>query len=734
MDNHSKTHLTNFLVIIGALFVLVIMCNFFLKADQNSKIYHFDLNAFDLKSAEYQQDSNAISLETRTDSDYCAVTPIFLLQKGKYDIHITYSSTIDSHVLVQGSNNCVFEISLPASNGKTETITNSQMELINGTDKGKIKFYLDAPGEFLLYDVYITSEKPLYSDNLFFMILMILFVITLVLLFLIKKSKTYIKAHWLQISVFAIILLLINIPYFRGIIGFGIDTRAQLLRIEGMRAGLMEGQLPVIINPNYCNGYGELGALYPNLFLLIPGFLMLKGVTLITSYHFFMILINILTAFTMYYCAKSLSLSTKCSLFAMAAYLFEPTRLYIMLRSGNGAGRGIAMAFLPLVIVGIYHVMKGKKKSWLLLSIGMWGMFSSHILTTFLGVIYILVFVICHLKKFLLWDKIIDCLKAVLLFILMSLGSIVPFFDFYFEDWNINALKWSDFYSFQAGWAEMINDPHYRGLTLLALIAVTVITFLYRKQISAQKDDFYKYLLFSCILLFLMTLKIFPWRLFGKIAVIDSLLQIIQLGNRFHTLLSPMMALLFAWVWGFQSDGVQLHSRITIAALSAILVLGALLSYKEYYDCSVLMTNKICGDINSKPQEDYLPAGTLSEYYETDTGNYSDYESIQSLDYIKAGTLVWYSYTCSADNAYVEFPLFYYKGYQSVNQNGEPLRIEKGAHNMVRVYLEKCSDAHALFLQYKVKTIYVLSFGLSCVSTFIVFLYLGFSTYRRKSN
>ena len=107
--------------------------------------------------------------------------------------------------------------------------------------------------------------------------------------------------------------------------------------------------------------------------------------------------------------------------------------------------------------------------------------------------------------------------------------------------------------------------------------------------------------------------------------------------------------------------------------------------------------------------EDYLPEGTESEWYASDSGEFSDYDLIETTSYDKHYTDIDCAYSSRADGQFMEFPLFWYEGYEAKDQSGMPLKVERGKHNRVRVYLNAGTDQE-LHLHYEVRRMFTVVF------------------------
>ena len=135
---------------------------------------------------------------------------------------------------------------------------------------------------------------------------------------------------------------------------------------------------------------------------------------------------------------------------------------------------------------------------------------------------------------------------------------------------------------------------------------------------------------------------------------------------------------------------------------------GVVMNLSAYYRSGVLFHDSVSGYINT-PMEDYLPAGTESEWYSSNAGDFSDYDQVEASSYTKKYTRIDCTYSAKTDGQYMDFPLFYYDGYVATDETGAPLLVENGEHNRVRVYLQQ-GENHELHLHYEVRKLYTVLF------------------------
>ncbi len=705
------------LIVICCLFlVTVFVC---IKKEKETYDYSFDLSKMSLYSAVFED--GHIHSKAPGD-DYGFSSEPFILPPGKYVIDIAYSAEAASSLLVQGNNNCVFDIQLPP--GDDLTVSDDRLILPEGTDRGKLKFSQEEEGRVDIYGITLHSATHIYRD--YYLIIAAAFAIavalSVILLNINRLSLT--KRDLRYTALFFIVLILVNIPFFTKGLYYEIDTQAHLKRIEGIAQGIRDHQLPVIVGPNYANEYGELVVLNPDLFLYIPAILRLLNVSAPAAYNFFMILVNIATAVGALVCAERLFHSIRWSIVASIIYLLEPFRLYVMLNLGAGAGMGVAMVFLPFVATGIVHVLYNEGSRWKYLAVGLWGIACSHVMSLALAVLFLLIYTALHAKKLKDRKVAVALFKATVLFAMISVGMLTPFLSYYFTKWNRGAFAWTDFYHYPVELSRELMNIEAALLLVLAFFGL---------KKTGRFRGFLKEFVISGAVIIWMATRLFPWTVLGKLSFIDAFLEMMQYPFRFH-----LLAAMFIAASASASICANIDSKrafgLKLATVAAVMIIaGTALNLGLYYSADMLFSDQVSGEMNTI-MEDYLPEGTLTEWYETDTGEFSDYDAVKAYSYNKSNTAIDLTYTSSLEGQYMEFPLFYYKGYKAFDQDGRMLRLEKGEHNRVRVYLTCSDEIQELHVRFVVRRLYVYLFMFSIDASLIWFIwsisYLGYRAMR----
>ena len=148
-------------------------------------------------------------------------------------------------------------------------------------------------------------------------------------------------------------------------------------------------------------GYGYASPLfYGDIFMYPAAFLVALGMDIAIAFRLFLASIMLASYFSMYFCVNSVW-GKRTAVLAAYLYAFSPILLAdIFIRFA--VGEALAFVFLPIVLLGFYRIVIEPKKpstDWILLSIGMSGLIFSHIISTVLTVILLILLCIVYIKR-----------------------------------------------------------------------------------------------------------------------------------------------------------------------------------------------------------------------------------------------------------------------------------------------------------------------------------------------
>ena len=679
-------------------------------------LFRDNVYEFDLKFMEENKDSYVINC--------------FNLRQGNFELALEYVSDEDTAATVQADNDKAFDIAMPAG----ETVASTSFSLLHPTDRFKIT--IPAAGDSMVINaVRLTSGRiPIYLDSLLYAFLY--FAAGILILVFGKKAESLSAQDKYTVLAIIIMIVLVNIPYYQKALGFTADIRAHMQRIEGIMRGLMDRQFPVIISPNMMNEFGEMSFLYPDIFLYPFGIMRIFGVSMLTAYRLCMLCVNAATVIIAYLSFRLLSSDRVIVLTATFVITFEPYRLYNMLGRGSGAGNAIASAFLPLVIAGIYLILKGDKRWWVL-SLGITGVMESHVLTLVLLIVSLLLIGLVFVHELIRNGKYKLLIRAVVLTLVMNLGFIIIFLKCYMTDWSSAALEWSDFADSAFDAASALLSPW----SLFEIVAL-VLCIVYLIRAKAGMDTGKRFALTLTILgglMYVTTLKLFPWRsLTAASPALDRFTTMLQVPQRIYALSSVFficglvilisdLGLISARISDEKNKAgiLALPVSVVCVLMGAVLIYGTVDAFVDYYSASPLMPDEVYGDHNSLPIKDYIPTGVTDESWAKDAGYVSDDEAVESVAYIKDGTHIDYSYIAYTDNAYAVMPLLYYEWYKGHDEAGKPLNVVKSEDGRVMVGLVGDGEIHETHIYFDIGKEYTILYFISFLFTLSFILYVS---------
>ena len=321
----------------------------------------------------------------------------------------------------------------------------------------------------------------------------------------------FLKRKYLIIAALAMMIVLLSLPCFRSGIYEGHDIMFHLGRLQEIASELKKGQFPVRYEHDAWWGYGYISStMYPNIFLYFPALLCMAGVPLYRAYNIYVIAINIATVLIAYYSFERIYKGDKWGLLATIIYCFSAYRFANVYRR-TAVGEYTAMAFIPLLVYGFYHVYFEDEEENIFrriapIVISVFGVLESHMLTTEMLAMFILIFAVIYIRRTLQILK--ELFLALLIIVLTNAFFLVPFLSEYLtEKMAINTtisafgvdgegLYLSQFFKpFAEGrgsdlsWSAEHEEFLALGVALvLSVAAMAVVCIFYKKLILTARD------------------------------------------------------------------------------------------------------------------------------------------------------------------------------------------------------------------------------------------------------
>lgn len=287
------------------------------------------------------------------------------------------------------------------------------------------------------------------------------------------------------------------------------DFMFQANRMEELYNDVLHGIFIPRISTYTFNQVGSgINFFYP--WIMLYPFVLFRFITHnpVTAMYLFILFYTYVTVFISYFCMKSYSFSRSRSFFFAILYTFANYRLYLVFNQ-NVLAESIAYCFLPLVFLGFFEICYRNHNKWPLLGFGMSLILLSHMLTTALSALLMIVIFLLsmpYIKN--IFQRLLSGIKAVILSVCLTAFYLVPFF--YQSISNHVRGSWTGL-EIVASPAKLIhgcinNDPQqYVGMLLLLTLFFGP---LYLKKAKMTEQWIY----FIGLILVISTTTIIPWK------------------------------------------------------------------------------------------------------------------------------------------------------------------------------------------------------------------------------
>lgn len=377
-----------------------------------------------------------------------------------------------------------------------------------------------------------------------------------------SKAACLVK-RW-ELFALALVCLLACLPLFDdGWEGFilGDDLAFHMTRIVGLAQGLADGQIPVRLYTDMLNGYGYGAPLYYcDLFLYIAAILYNCMLPLQLCYKIYVLFVTALTAGTCYYTLRKIVGTKLTAVAGTTLYVLASYRLVNTIFRA-AVGEYTAMAWLPLIVLGMYGIYTTEKptwRAWLPLAVGVAGLVQCHVLSLEMTLIFLVLFALLCAPKTFRKARLLAIFKAAGVSVGLSAWFVVPML-WSMVTQNVRVSGGSGVFDFQ-GQSTSINElfalfPNMetyssRGtlgasLTLGALLTVGV---LLCRKLWAEKEKAY-FTTLQCSLLLgglavAFVWDVFPWNaIVGSVSLpmVTKMMTVVQFPWRYLTIASLLL-------------------------------------------------------------------------------------------------------------------------------------------------------------------------------------------------
>lgn len=685
------------------------------RGDAFSKVYTAD--ELTLEAGEIAEDGSFVK-EDRHGTDDAFLSFRESLDKGIYIVRVNYYTNSEDNVL------SAYTSLLSDLDFRSEAISLDPglrtayitMELNRSCEDVLIKLAYSGEGHLSVQEISLHETSNYYKKNIFHAFCLCILAAFIYAFYQADKEK---RSTMLGLTA---IFLLSCYPLFADYMQVGHDLPFHLLRIEGIYHGLLQGTFPVKVAPVWAKDYGyAVGVFYGDALLYIPAILRILGFSIQTAYKYFAAFMNLATVLITYFCFRKMFDSKKAGMIGCALYTFSLYRL-LDLYTRAAVGEYTALTFLPLVLCGFYLIFtepnpkQNRLKNAVIVALGLTGVIQSHILSCEMIVIFVVLACLILIKKVIQPQTFLTLVFGAGLTLLMNIGFLLPFLDFFDDSIYINSPEWGaqTAYSIQnkgmfpvqllglfnhihgGSWATAAGVHNEAAYSLGFVITLCVALFLYIAlccRDKEEKDPHFKPAMLCCglgLLALYMSSCYFPWdALAATGSIAKTLISNLQFPWRFLAIATIL--LLFPSCYAIMHPEKYFtasKASVITATLASLLIVS---SGWFFYQFSYMQEPYRVYDtyeLNSMSMYsyEYLPTGTDPDEITSGLVNCSDGTILTA--YHKNGTTILCNAETGADGGTIELPLNYYKYYQCEDLNdGTKFTTEPGTNCMVKVSL-----------------------------------------------
>lgn len=486
------------------------------------------------------------------------------------------------------------------------------------------------------------------------------------------------------------LILLIGLSYLMMVfympenkIYLGYDVYFHFRRLSSLMEALQHNAYPVYLDFDGALDFGHATKWFYPDFMLLPFAWLGNKTDIVFAYRCMIFCYTILCGILTYVCCRNISRSPFFLFCVSILFTFSLYRLSNLFYRAALA-EAIAMTFLPLALLGAYHVIKGDYRKWYLLTIGFSLILMTHLLSSVMTLITIIIFILIFYKEIRTTPKRLNYLfiaggtafliSAAYLFPMIeqmcsnSFKYNTPHIALWPENNSFSILEtiWGMFNGLNLG---DINQMSCTGILLTILIALRL--FIYGKS---KKLQFIDILVLVGLSYIFVASNLFPWKIFPF-----SKIKFIQFPSRFFI----FSTLFFSIGGAYYLRKLLIGKKRRYIGLSGVLftIVAIMLMNGKVFTESVFLKNT--GLFGITPNEsnyyhlanqDYTPAKFPSlKYIKERAGKTENLHSDTKItDFKRNYNTTSFGIALNSKEDVIEIPRYYYKGY-SVFLNGNEI-------------------------------------------------------------
>lgn len=479
----------------------------------------------------------------------------------------------------------------------------------------------------------------------------------------------------------------------------GYDYYFHLKRFEALITALQEGSFPIYIDYNAALNYGYLSKVFYSDVILIPFAVLGIFTGASSAYEVMLFAMTILCGLFMYAMAKTIYKGSFVASLAALLYTFSVYRLFDVYNRG-ALGEVFAFTFIPLVFLGLYHIIKGDYKKWYIIAIGFSLLIFSHVISTVLTFLTVLIFLFVYYRSLLKEPKrFYYLLCAGVVTIAITSTYIFPLleqlqsntFRFENDDWTLPSRSKLPLNYWLWGLLCGFTYPKHIVIVGIGILLTSVVflRFFIREKSSRLRSVDIGVLI--GIVYIIACSSIFPWGRFPF-----TLLSFIQYPTRLYLLVTFFFSIAGGYYLAmiFKSS----KSRLIVSSVLILLIGITLCVHNNHYK---YMHATYINETNEQPTPtnffylngaEYVPEKASSGYFILERGDSirSIYNKAEAISHRRDKNILNVQVVVQASDS-LELPLYYYKGYTAL-LNNEQIPVSQSERGLVQIPVDKSGD------------------------------------------
>ncbi|WP_029903170.1 6-pyruvoyl-tetrahydropterin synthase-related protein [Prevotella sp. 10(H)] len=461
-------------------------------------------------------------------------------------------------------------------------------------------------------------------------------------------------------------------------------------RLQALMDGMKESPLLIYLDYNAIDGYGYFTkAFYPD-FVLIP-FAFIGNLTSISfAYQFMIFTMTVLCGVFTYITVNIIYRKSFAAAIAALLYTFCVYRL-LDLYHRAALGETLTFTFIPLVFLGLYHIIKGDYRKWYILAVGFSLMIFTHLISSVLMFLTLVIFLIIYYKPLKKEPKrLLYLLVAGIATLIITAYYIFPMLEqmssgtFYYESRNLMAKTQDsalDFHWLIWGMFSGIVEPGQAfipgvGFMLTGVVALRL--FVYERSEGLKSVDIA--VVIGLFFIFASS-PLFPWSVFpfNKLNFIQMAWRLFEFSSFFFAVAGGYYLSLI-----LKTRGRRLTIIFIISVMQIFVLVSDAQSYRKYR-CGRPVTQiaTFTNDYHLGGME-YLPSKVPSlEYLHQRGDNITVTASGTASNQVRENRKLSFDIFINRSQS-VELPLIYYKGY-TAKLNDKSLIVDESDNGLVQI-------------------------------------------------